>query len=80
MVSCGDDPQPVDPNTPIVDPDKPAGSGNNDVLVWSEEFDYDGEPDSNVWRIERGNGDWGWGNGEIQYYRDENLYKFQMEP
>ena len=73
VVSCGDDPQPVDPNTPIVDPDNPAGSGNNDVLVWSEEFDYDGEPDSNVWRIERGNGDWGWGNGEIQYYRDENL-------
>ena len=46
LVSCGgDDPQPIDPTTPIVDPNIPVGSGNNDVLVWSEEFDYEGQPD-----------------------------------
>lgn len=72
--SCGnDDPQPIDINTPNVTPTEPVGSGNNDVLIWSEEFDYEGEPDSKVWTIETGNGDWGWGNGEVQYYRDENL-------
>jgi len=74
FLSCGnDDPQPIDINTPNVTPTEPVGSGNNDVLIWSEEFDYEGEPDSKVWTIETGNGDWGWGNGEVQYYRDENL-------
>lgn len=74
LLSCGgDDPQPVDPTTPIVDPNTPVGSGNNDVLVWSEEFDYEGEPDSSIWRIETGNGDWGWGNGEVQYYQKSNF-------
>ena len=74
LVSCGgDDPQPIDPTTPIVDPNIPVGSGNNDVLVWSEVFDYEGQPDKSKWVIEFGNGDWGWGNGEIQYYHNENL-------
>lgn len=35
-------------------------------LFWSEEFDYSGLPDANIWNMETGGG--GWGNNELQYY------------
>ena len=73
FIGCGDDPQPVSPIGQTIDPETPVGSGNNDVLVWFEEFDYNGAPDPSKWTIETGNGDWGWGNGEDQYYRAQNL-------
>ncbi len=46
----------------------PAGAG----LVWSENFDAPGQtaPDPAVWSHDIGTGDWGWGNGEAQYYTD----------
>lgn len=65
-----------DPKPIVIDPsdnNQPTGSGNNDVLIWAEEFDYDGDPDSDKWSIETGNGEWGWGNGEIQYYKNQNI-------
>ena len=37
-------------------------------LIWSEEFNETGSIDYNNWTHEIGNGDWGWGNGESQYY------------
>ena len=42
-------------------------------LVWSDEFDYEGLPDPERWRYDRGGH--GWGNHELQYYtasRSEN--------
>ena len=43
-------------------------------LVWSEEFDGSAL-DTDVWNYEIGTGNWGWGNGESQYYtnRSENV-------
>ena len=38
------------------------------VATWSEEFNYNGAIDPNIWTHEIGNGEWGWGNGESQYY------------
>ncbi len=35
-------------------------------LVWSDEFDYEGEPDPEKWSYETGAG--GWGNHELQNY------------
>ncbi|RYG50069.1 MAG: glycoside hydrolase family 16 protein [Chitinophagaceae bacterium] len=35
-------------------------------LVWSDEFDYTGLPDSTKWTAETGGN--GWGNNELQYY------------
>ncbi len=35
-------------------------------LVWAEEFDYEGRPDSTKWRYDTGGS--GWGNHELQYY------------
>ena len=43
-------------------------------LVWSDEFDGSAL-DTDVWNYEIGTGNWGWGNGESQYYtnRSENV-------
>lgn len=40
-------------------------------LVWSDEFDRDGAPDSTRWNYDEG-GD-GWGNHELQYYTRARL-------
>lgn len=37
-------------------------------LVWSEEFDVDGSPNSGKWGYDIGTGSGGWGNNESQYY------------
>lgn len=41
-------------------------TGNNWELVWSDEFDGAGLPDTTKWNYNIGN--WGWGNNELQYY------------
>ena len=40
-------------------------------LVWSDEFDGSAL-DTDVWNYEIGTGNWGWGNGESQYYTDRS--------
>jgi len=40
------------------------------LLVWSDEFDYEGPPDPAKWTHETGTGVNGWGNNELQYYTD----------
>jgi len=52
-------------NTPS-DPVVGEGSGNNDVLVWSDEFDGNGRINNEFWNYETGGG--GWGNQEVQVY------------
>jgi beta-glucanase (GH16 family) len=40
-------------------------------LVWSDEFNYTGSPDSSKWSFDMGNGCpsvCGWGNNELEYY------------
>ena len=37
-------------------------------LVWNEEFDYDGLPDTTKWSYDTQGNAWGWGNNEAQYY------------
>lgn len=41
-------------------------------LIWTDEFDIDGAPDSNNWGYDIGNGSNGWGNNEEQYYTDRS--------
>ena len=44
-------------------------------LVWQDEFDYSGLPDSTKWGYDTEGNDAGWGNKESQYYtetRQEN--------
>jgi beta-glucanase (GH16 family) len=40
-------------------------------LLWSDEFNGT-EVDTTKWGFDLGNGDFGWGNSELQYYRPEN--------
>ncbi len=37
-------------------------------LLWEDQFD-----DLDHWLTETGNGQWGWGNGELQFYQAENV-------
>lgn len=42
-------------------------------LVWSDEFDYVGLPDSTRWSYDTIGNAWGWGNHELQYYTSANI-------
>jgi len=44
----------------------------NSGLLWADEFDTSGSPDSNKWNYDIGTGDWGWGNNEAQYYTNKS--------
>ncbi len=46
-------------------------------LVWSDEFNYNGLPDSTVWAFEEGGT--GWGNNELQYYTSNRLENARVE-
>jgi len=39
-------------------------------LIWADEFNVDGPPNSNFWGFDLGTGSGGWGNNEAQYYTD----------
>lgn len=52
----------------------PAPQGH---LVWSDEFDYTGLPDSSKWSYDTG-GD-GWGNNELQYYTANRAENARVE-
>jgi len=46
-------------------------------LVWSDEFENAGLPDSTKWSYNIGN--WGWGNNELQYYTSGKLENAKIE-
>src|SRR5688500_7559249 len=48
-----------------------CGGSKDPQLIWSDEFDRDGAPDSSKWTYDLGDGcpdNCGWGNNEWQYY------------
>ena len=51
--------------------------GSEWTLVWSDEFDTDGGPDTSKWTYDIG--DWGWGNNELQYYTQNRLENARCE-
>ncbi len=48
--------------------EKSEGISDNYQLVWSDEFDYTGLPDSTKWMYDTEGNSEGWGNNEAQYY------------
>lgn len=46
---------------------------NEYKLVWVDEFDYSGLPDSTKWSFDTEGNASGWGNNEAQYYTDSDL-------
>lgn len=65
---CNPSPPTPAPSLPRLDEPDPS------KLIWSDEFDIDGAPDSTKWTYDIGDGCTqgicGWGNGEFQYYTD----------
>jgi len=49
----------------------------NYQLVWSDEFDYTGLPNTDKWGYDVGGT--GWGNGELQYYTSSRLENARVE-
>ncbi len=46
-------------------------------VVWSDEFEGEGLPDTSKWTYDIGN--WGWGNNELQYYTENRLENARLE-
>ena len=77
-ISCSDDDTEgggiIDPPTETATCPGSTGetpTGNNDVLIWSDEFNEDGSPCSENWTYNEGNNN-GWGNNEKQYYKRDD--------
>jgi beta-glucanase (GH16 family) len=62
-------------NSPVVLTQKT--SGKEWKLVWSDEFNGTGLPDTTKWTYDIGN--WGWGNNELQYYTVKRLENARQE-
>lgn len=62
---------------------KSSGAGRKKMrLVWSDEFNYTGLPDSTKWGYDLGDGCpniCGWGNNELQYYHAGRLKNARVE-
>jgi beta-glucanase (GH16 family) len=50
---------------------------SGEKLLWSDEFNYNGLPDSTKWRYDIGNH--GWGNNELEYYTNKRLENARVE-
>lgn len=53
--------------------------GKDFTLVWSDEFDYSGLPDSKKWSYDQRLNDIGWGNNEAQYYTKERIENAEVK-
>jgi len=61
------DPYPDNPNT------------GDTVLVWSDEFDYNGLPNQTKWSFDTEGNSSGWGNNESQYYTANRLKNAEVK-
>jgi len=52
---------------------------NKYQMVWSDEFDYSGLPDSTKWRYDTEGNAANWGNNESQYYTKERIANAGVE-
>jgi len=68
ITSCSSD-GPAD-SFNYIEPD-PTDNLEPGDLIWSDEFNGTGSPNSNNWTYDIGHGSGGWGNNEVQYYTDE---------
>ena len=62
-------------NNLLIKNEKATSKNDTYKLVWADEFNTKGAPDSTKWSYDIGTGDWGWGNNEKEYYtsRSENV-------
>ncbi len=81
---------PTVPLSPHLTPPQPAGPGTPGIsetggipsgfrLVWSDEFDVAGLPDSTKWSYDIERNAAGWYNNELQYYGNARLENSRVE-
>ncbi len=56
---------------------KQPSNGTKMKLIWSDEFNYKGLPDSSKWGYNTGGN--GWGNNELQYYTEKDTLTAKVE-
>lgn len=66
--------KPHNPSTVIL---KQKTDGEKWEVVWADEFDKEGLPDTSKWTYDVG--DWGWGNAELQYYTEGRKENARIE-
>ena len=71
VIACGKEAQ--KPNIPAPEPPAPKEYRFAETTSWSDEFDYNGLPDSEKWGYDVGSQNNGWGNNELQYYTENRL-------
>ncbi len=59
--------------------DKVEETDSDYQLVWSDEFDYEGLPDSSRWSYDTEGNAWHWGNKEEQYYTSRRLANAEVK-
>lgn len=61
--------------------DKKANDSNSEnyELVWQDEFDYSGLPDSTKWLYDTEGNEAGWGNNEDQFYTEKRIENAKVE-
>ncbi|WP_163710919.1 glycoside hydrolase family 16 protein [Mangrovibacterium lignilyticum] len=57
----------------------PQKAATNYQLVWSDEFDYTGLPDSQKWSFDTEGNAHGWGNNEQQHYTSDSLKNAEVK-
>ncbi len=69
----------INKSTNSADEAMPSGQvgGTGEQLVWSDEFNYEGLPDSTKWSFNTGGH--GWGNNERQFYTDKRKDNVQVQ-
>lgn len=76
-VSSPEPPQPAGPGTPGIS--ETGGIPSGFRLVWSDEFDVAGLPDSTKWGYDIERNAAGWYNNELQYYGNARLENSRVE-
>src|SRR3954471_23540305 len=66
----------VDQANPPTPPAPPPPPGPYQ-MVWSDEFNYTGLPDSTKWNYDFGGN--GWGNHELEYYTSKRMENARVE-
>jgi beta-glucanase (GH16 family) len=74
LLACGKKASSPPSGTPVTPPPPPLKPYQ---LVWSDEFDSTGSPDSTKWGYDTGGG--GWGNNELEFYTDARPENARVE-
>ena len=77
IICCSHSSSTIDQPTSQGPPPQPPPPPAPYQLVWSDEFDYSGLPDSSKWNYDVGGN--GWGNNELEYYTSKRLENARVE-